>query len=101
MKRSDMTTAGDIMLRMLENVYFLVTKEWDVAIALSKKNLKYLKTKGFNFDNSEYTHLFYCCGELAKMNQRGKVQPEKLTAHLKVCRSGLLKLFGGLLDQAM
>lgn len=101
MKRSDMTMAGDVMLRMLENVYFLITKEWDVAIALSKKNLKYLKSKDFNFNNSEYTHLFYCCGELAKMNLRSKVQPEKLTAHLKVCRSGLLKLFGGLLDQAM
>lgn len=101
MKRSDMTVAGDIMLRMLENVYFLVTKEWDVSIALAKKNLKFLKSKGFNFDNSEYTHLFYCCSELAKMNQKGKVQPEKLAAHLKVCRSGLLKLFGGLLNQAM
>lgn len=100
-KRSDMTVAGDIMLRMLDNVYFLVTKEWDVAIALAKKNLKFLKSKEYTFENCEYMHLFYCCGELAKMNQKAKVQAEKLSAHLMVCRSGLLKLFGGLLDQVI
>lgn len=100
-KRSEMTVAGDIMLRMLENVYFLITKEWDVAIALSKKNLKFLKSKEYTFENCEYMHLFYCCGELAKMNQKGKVQAEKLSAHLKVCRSGLLKMFGGFLSQVI
>lgn len=100
-KRKDMTDTADVFLRMIDNLYFLLTGDYAQTISQSTKNLKYLRRKNYTYDNCDYNHFFYTIGALAKMKQKGKVKPEALEPHLSRSRLGFLQMYSGLFEQVM
>jgi tetratricopeptide (TPR) repeat protein len=98
-KRSEMTEAGDIMYRMAENIYFLLHGDYELAVNMAKKNMRFLKRKEYDFDNNEHTHLFYAAGELAKMRLKQKYDTDRISEHINACQKGVLSIFGSLLNK--
>jgi tetratricopeptide (TPR) repeat protein len=97
-KRKDMTDTADIFLRMMDNMYLLLTGEYELAISQTRKNLKYLSRKNYTYDNCDYNHLFYTIGALAKMKLNSKVDVAALEPHLSLSKRGFMKTHGGLFD---
>lgn len=100
-KRKEMTVTADVFLRMIDNLYFLVTGDYEQTISQSKKNMKYLRRKNYTYENCDYNHFFYCISAIAKMKQKGKVKPQALEPYLSKSREGFLRMYSGLFDQVI
>jgi hypothetical protein len=100
-RRKEITDTADVFLRMIDNLYFLVTADYQQAIAQSKKNLKFLKRKNYTFDNCDYNHLFYTIGVLAKMKIKNKVNKAALEPHYGHSQRGFMNMYGGLMEQVI
>jgi tetratricopeptide (TPR) repeat protein len=100
-KRKEITDTADVFLRMIDNLYFLVTADYHQAITQSKKNLKFLKRKKYTFDNCDYNHLFYTIALLAKMKIKNKVNQAALEPHYSRSQRGFMKMYGGLMEQVL
>ncbi len=100
-KRKEMTVTADIFLRMIDNLYFLVTGDYEQTISQSKKNMKYLRRKNYTYENCDYNHFFYCISAIAKMKQKGKIKPQALEPYLSKSREGFLRMYSGLFEQVM
>lgn len=97
-KRKEMTVTADVFLRMIDNLYFLVTGDYEQTISQSKKNMKYLRRKNYTYENCDYNHFFYCISAIAKMKQKGKIKPQALEPYLSKSREGFLRMYSGLFD---
>jgi tetratricopeptide (TPR) repeat protein len=100
-KRKEMTVTADVFLRMIDNLYVLVTGDYEQTVSQSKKNMKYLRRKNYTYENCDYNHFFYCISAIAKMKQKGKVKPQALEPYLSKSREGFLRMYSGLFDQVM
>jgi len=100
-KRKDLTSTAEIFLRMIENLYTLITHDYDLAITQSKNNLKYLSRNNFTYNNCDYLDLFYTIGALAKMKLNHKVNRQALEPHLTKSNRGYMNMYGGLLEQLL
>jgi tetratricopeptide (TPR) repeat protein len=100
-KRKDLTDTAYIFLRMIENLYTLITHDYELAITQSKNNMKFLTRKNFTYENCDYLDLFYTIGALAKMKLNNKVNREALEPHLTKSNRGFMKMYGGLMEQVL
>jgi len=98
-KRKELTETGDIMLRMIDTLYFLRTEEYSMAENKSRNSIRFLKSRGYNTENSVYLHFFIAASELAK-SKSTLCEPnmKRIEKSLAVSQTGLLKLYGGLLQ---
>lgn len=101
-KRKLLTDTADIFLRIIDNVYALLNHDWELSLALMRKNVRFLNRKGYTFDNCDYLHFFQTIALIAKAKkQLKKVREEDLAPHLAFSRRGYMKMYGGLLDKVI
>lgn len=100
-KRKDLTDTAYIFLRMIENLYTLVTRDYTLAITQAKNNMKFLARKKFTYENCDYLDLFYTINALAKMKLNNKVNLAGLEPHITKSNRGFMRMYGALLTQVI
>jgi hypothetical protein len=89
----------EIELRNLENAYFFLTGDYVFARTLSKKNIKFLASKGFNMHNSGYAYFFHLINAFYNLHQSGKKLNKEQQKMMDYCQDGSWKIYGILLQQ--
>lgn len=100
-RRKEITETADIFIRMIDNLYLLLTADYPLATTQSRKNLKYLKRKNYTYQNCDYNHLFYAISLVCKIKTKRRVPPAELGPYLQASKKGFMKMYGGLLDIAL
>lgn len=98
--KTQITLLGDILQRMVHNIYFLVLKDFDTASALLRKNKKFLASKQQDAMVAEYAVVFTLIGEIIRYKQ-GKNLPKDFQLRLDSLQTGIMKLYGDLLIKAV
>ncbi len=98
-RKNEITHFGLAMMRIYECIYFYRTKDFRVAAALVKKNLKFLtKEVGGNPGFEYYLQYVDAIGKLIKLQQHTLRSPEKLKQQLASLQKGIFTVFNRLLE---
>lgn len=98
-RKNEITHFGLAMMRIYECIYFYRTKEFSVAAALVKKNLKFLnKEVGGNPGFEYYLQYVDSIGKLIKLKQHTLRSPEKLQQQIASLQKGIFSVFNRLLE---
>lgn len=98
-RKNEITHFGLAMMRIYECIYFYRTKDFSVAAALVKKNLKFLnKEVGGNPGFEYYLQYVDSIGKLIKLKQKTLRSPEKLQQQIASLQKGIYTVFNLLLE---
>jgi len=99
-RKNEITHFGLAMMRIYECIYFYRTKDFAVAAALVKKNLKFLnKEVGGNPGFEYYLQYVDSIGKLIKLKQNTLRSPEKLQQQISSLQKGIFTVFNRLLEE--
>ncbi len=100
-RKNEITHFGLAMMRLYECVYFYRTKDFSVAAALVKKNLKFLnKEVGGNPGFEYYLRYIDSIGKIIKLKEGTLRSPEKLQQQIASLQKGIFTVFNLLLEDA-
>jgi hypothetical protein len=70
----------EIELRNLENIYFYLRGDRKFAVALAKKNLKFLNSKELTINSKDYSYFFHLIIAIYKLQENSKAltRPQKV-----------------------
>lgn len=91
---------GDILQRMVHNIYFLLVKDYAGAEAMLRRNKKFLASKQQDQMIEEYGKVFSIIGDIIRL-KNGKNPGKNFHARLSDLHFGIMKLYGDLLDKAL
>jgi hypothetical protein len=84
-------------VRILENIYFILKKDYKTAISLLKKNLKFMNSKGLNLKNSEIIYVFVLLQAIMKPAFQTKKISTRLQTKLDLLQQSYAAIYGKLL----
>ncbi|MFN8322223.1 MAG: hypothetical protein U0T74_06145 [Chitinophagales bacterium] len=98
--KTQITFLGDILQRMVHNIYFVLTNDLDTATSLLRKNKKFLGSKPQDQMVIEYGKVFMLLNEVIR-HKSGKRVMANFETQLQSLQTGIMKLYGDLLNKAL
>lgn len=98
--KSQFSLLGDILQRLVHNIYFLLVNDLETASALLRKNKKFMHAKNKDAMVLEYSTIFILIGEIVRYKE-GKKFPADFQPRLAALQTGIMKLYGDLLVKAI
>gem|GEM_PF-3005468 len=98
--RIEISRLGDILQRLVHNVFFIITGDLETAKSSLSRNYKFLKSKPGDKLSEEYGKYF----DMLKViiaHKKGKKLPGDFDVQMDYFQKGIMKLYGGLLLLAM
>lgn len=90
---------GDVLQRVVHNIYYLLNGDTDTASSLLRKNIRFLNAKPQDGITTEYRKPFEVIADIIKL-KKGKKPSKNFEAGLEELQKGIMKLYGGLLKKA-
>ena len=98
--KTQFSLLGDILQRMVHNIYYLMAHDTEAATAMLRKNKKFLSAKKQDQMVEEYGKVFVVIGDIIR-HQNGKKLPQDFQQRLDALQNGIMKLYGDLLVRAV
>ncbi|MDB5283690.1 MAG: hypothetical protein JWO06_2765 [Bacteroidota bacterium] len=95
--RSETDLLGDILNRMIHNVYFVMIGDFETATNLIEKNKKFLRSKGKTILTAEYTPYFNMLRDIIRYKTGIVKLPADFDKKMEPFQQGIMKLYGDLL----
>lgn len=87
----------EIELRNLQNTYFFLKEEWELAEDLARRNLKFLTSKGFTMETSAYGYFYKMVLAFINMKLHKVKFPEVLEERYAQYQHSYFAVYGKLL----
>ncbi len=98
--KKQFTLLGDILQRVVHNIYFLLAKDYAGAEAMLRRNKKFLASKQQDQMVEEYSRMFTIIGDIIRIKS-GKKPSRNFHERLSDMQFGIRKLYGDLLEKAL
>jgi hypothetical protein len=97
-KKNEVTHFGSILIRFSETLYYYLLKDYKMAAAMAKKNLKFLSLPENNIPQYVYHRQYIDCIDKLIKKKEGKLRfPEKLDAQIAGLQKGIYNMYNILL----
>ncbi|HYF03792.1 MAG TPA: hypothetical protein VEC36_10480 [Patescibacteria group bacterium] len=87
----------EIELRNLQNTYFFLKEEWELAEDLARRNLKFLTSKGFTLETSTYGYFYKMILAFINTRMHKEKFPESLEPKYELYQKSYYAVYGKLL----
>lgn len=98
--KTQFTLLGDILQRLVHNIYFLLVKDYAGAEAMLRRNKKFLAAKQQDHMVEEYSKAFAVIADIIRM-KNGRKPAVNFHSRLNDLHFGIMKLYADLLDKAL
>ncbi|MBP7389043.1 MAG: hypothetical protein KA841_01490 [Chitinophagales bacterium] len=89
---------GDILQRVVHNIYYVITNDIHTAASLLRKNIRFLNAKPQDAITTEYRKVFDVIADVLKI-KKGKKPGKDFETKIDGLQKGIMKLYGGLLKR--
>ncbi len=97
-KKNEVTHFGSILIRFSETLYYYLLKDYKVAAAMAKKNLKFLSLPENNIPQYVYHRQYIDCIDKLIKKIEGKLRfPKKLEMEIASLQKGIYQMYNSLL----
>jgi hypothetical protein len=97
-KKNEVTHFGNIIIRFSETLYYYLLKEYEVAAAMAKKNIKFLSLPENDIPQYVYHRQYIDCIDKLIKQKEGKLRfPEKLEIQIAGLQKGIYHMYNSLL----
>jgi len=97
-KKNEVTHFGNVLIRFSETLYYYLLKDYKVAAAMAKKNLKFLSLPENDTPQYVYHRQYIDCIDKLIKKKEGKLRfPEKLEKQIACLQKGIYHMYNSLL----
>ncbi|MCS6933591.1 MAG: hypothetical protein NZM35_00390 [Chitinophagales bacterium] len=96
--KTKFTFLGDILQRITQNIYFILQRDFEMALTLLRSNKRFLQSKQPDEMTREYGVMFDLINDVIRL-QTGKEPSKNFLQNLEQSRRGIMRLYAGLLDE--
>lgn len=94
--KTKFTFLGDVLQRIVQNIYFILIKDYEMAHTLLRTNKRFLQSKPEDEMTREYGQMFDVIADVLRL-KTGKAMSKAFADNYTAAQKGIMKLYSGLL----